>query len=174
MGLLSTLPPRGKQTGPSGVIRSARTAQYQVPQVLDTGSWSGHAISEVAAHDERRCLMPKTASALSESRDHAAAPADHVDAPVRRGRRQGVSGEHSEVEHSEVTHAQAELAGVELDDLDEADLDDVAELDDGDLRALLAENSGASESGQHADEPDEDDARLEAEAGEPAAAQVSP
>src|SRR5262245_51066210 len=49
-GFLGMLPPRGKQTGPSRVIRSARTAQYQVPQVLDTGSFRGHAISGVAAH----------------------------------------------------------------------------------------------------------------------------
>ena len=84
--------------------------------------------------------MPKIAGALSSSRDPDPAT-DPVDRPVRRGRRQGVSGEHSEVEHSEVTHAQAELADVELDELHEAELDDVAELDDGALQALLVEDS---------------------------------
>jgi RNA polymerase primary sigma factor len=114
--------------------------------------------------------MPKTATALSRGRDHDAAT-DHVDAPVRRGRRQGVSGEHSEVEHAEVTHAQAELAEVEPNELDEADLDDVAELDDGDLQALLAESSQASESDQQDD--DDDDAVLESDADELVVAQVS-
>jgi RNA polymerase primary sigma factor len=118
--------------------------------------------------------MPKTASALSRRRDHDDAT-DHVDAPVQRGRRPGGSGEHSEVEHSEVTHAQAELAEVELDELDEAALDEVAELDDGDLQALLADNAGADESDQRDDDddgPDEDEARLESEAHETVAAQV--
>ncbi|HWF79584.1 MAG TPA: RNA polymerase sigma factor [Streptosporangiaceae bacterium] len=112
--------------------------------------------------------MPKSASALSKQRDHDAATA-HVDAPVRRGRRQGVNGEHSEVEHAEVTHAQAELAEVELDELDEADLDDVAEFDDRDLRALLADGSGARASAQH---DDDDDAALD-RADELVVAQVS-
>jgi RNA polymerase primary sigma factor len=117
--------------------------------------------------------MPKIASAPSKGRHHDAA-ADDADAPVRRGRRQGVSGEHSEVEHAEVTHAQAELADVELEELDEADLDDVAEFDDGDLQALLAENPSAVASDQRNDddedeadddEPD-DDAELESDADE--------
>jgi RNA polymerase primary sigma factor len=114
--------------------------------------------------------MPKSASALSKSRDHDAAT-DHVDAQVRRERRRGVSGDHLEVEHAEVTQAQAELAEVVLDDLDEADLDDVAELDSGDLQALLAENSGASRSDRQGDDADEDDAPVDADAL--AVAQVS-
>jgi len=120
--------------------------------------------------------MPKNASALPKGRDHDAAT-DDVDAQVRRGRRRGVSGAHSEVEHAEVTQAQAELAEVELDDLDETDLDDVAELDDNDLQALLAGDSG--ESGQRdsddedAEPDDDDDARPEARADEMIVAQAS-
>jgi RNA polymerase sigma factor (sigma-70 family) len=129
--------------------------------------------------------MPKTASALSKRRDHDVAT-DHVDAPTRRGRRQGASGELSELEHADVTQAQAELAEVELDDVDEADLDDVAEFDDGDLQALLTENSAARQSDQRDDDdaesdddgsdddgPDEDDARLEADGDDLVVAEVS-
>jgi len=105
--------------------------------------------------------MPKTASAVfkgregdvfksrdrdvANSRDRDAATSD-VDALLRRGRRQQVSGEDSEVEHAEVTQAQAERAAVEPDDVHEAELDDVAEFDDGDLQALLADESDDGES----------------------------
>ncbi len=77
--------------------------------------------------------MPRTASALSKRRDN------ETTADAGRGRRD-VAG-HSEVEHADVTHAQAELAEVETDDVDlaEPDLDDVAELDDGNLHALIDE-----------------------------------
>src|SRR5215469_15813675 len=116
--------------------------------------------------------MPKNASALPKGRDHDAAT-DDVDAQVRRGRRQGVSGAQSEVEHAEVTQAQAELAEVELNDLDESDLDDVAELDDNDLQALLAGDASESEHRDSDDEdaePDDDDDAPEAEADELVAA----
>jgi RNA polymerase primary sigma factor len=169
---------------------------------LDTVS--GHAISEIAAHGERRCFMPRTASALSKSRDHEDA-AHHVDELLGRGRRQGslmlpelreaferagispaqarsilrqlseegvelgnepTAAENiSEVEHSEVTHAQAELTDVELDELDEADLNDVAELSDGDLQALLAEDSSDHQAERRDDDDDEPvDAAAAAEA----------
>jgi RNA polymerase primary sigma factor len=97
--------------------------------------------------------MPKTANAVLKSRDRDVATND-VDALLRRGRHQQVSGKDSEVEHAEVTHAQAELADVELDDLDEAELDDVAELDDGDLQTLLADRSDDDDSDKS--QPDED------------------
>jgi len=116
--------------------------------------------------------MPKTASAPSKGRDHDAAT-DHVDAPVRRGRRQGASGEHSELEHAEVTQAQAELAEVELDDVDEADLDDVAEIDDSDLQALLSGDADESDHGDNDDEGAESDDDEAAEADELVVAEVS-
>jgi RNA polymerase primary sigma factor len=68
----------------------------------------------------------------------------------------------SEVEHSKVTHAQAELTDVELDELDEADVNDVAELSDGDLEALLTEDSDGHEAEQRDRDDEAGDAAAEA------------
>ncbi len=93
--------------------------------------------------------MPRTARALAKSRDHE--PVTHrADSLAQHGHRP----EDPELEHSDVTHAQAELADVELADLDEADLDDVAELSDGDLQALLAEDSDDRDDARADDDED--------------------
>ncbi|HET9895748.1 MAG TPA: RNA polymerase sigma factor [Streptosporangiaceae bacterium] len=77
--------------------------------------------------------MPRTAGVPSKRRDSEPA------ASPGRGRRE------PEVEYAEVTHAQADLAEAEVDDVDPAGLDDVAELDDGDLHALLDEGDDDAE-----------------------------
>jgi RNA polymerase primary sigma factor len=69
--------------------------------------------------------------------------------------------DHSEVEHADVTHAQTELAQAEFD---ETDLGDAAEIDDGDINALLAEDSDADDD-ESTDEAGAGDAGDDPEAG---------
>jgi RNA polymerase primary sigma factor len=64
------------------------------------------------------------------------------------------------LEHAEVTEAQTKLADVEADELDESDLDNVAELDESELQALLADEAddeaGADDADESGDEPAEE------------------
>ena len=98
--------------------------------------------------------MPRTASALTKSRDDQA-PAggcggsSPLVSTVRRGH---PNPDLSEVEHAEVTQAQAELTEVEPDDVD---MDDASELDDGDLNALLANDARDGETDQQDDDDDQ-------------------
>ncbi len=93
--------------------------------------------------------MPRTARALTKSRDDEAPRAST--APARHGH---PNPDLSEVEHAEVTQAQAQLTEVEVD---EAELDGASELDDGDL---LADDARDGETDQQDDDDEVDDQAL--------------
>jgi RNA polymerase primary sigma factor len=106
--------------------------------------------------------MPRTASALTKSRDDRAATplaggtggSSPRGSTARRPSRQGhPNPDLSEVEHAEVTQAQAELTEVELDDVE---VDDASALDNGDLNALLAVDARDGETDQQDDEDNAD------------------
>ncbi|HUC57212.1 MAG TPA: RNA polymerase sigma factor [Streptosporangiaceae bacterium] len=97
--------------------------------------------------------MRRTANAPAKGRGGESA-VRQADEPVGRGRRRQ-GPDHPEVEHADVTHAQTEVADVEADEVDESDLDDVAELDEGELQALLASDSDDAEESGEAGEAEE-------------------
>jgi RNA polymerase primary sigma factor len=130
--------------------RDRQSADHQVDQLSRRGRRQGYLmLSEVRDAFEQAGTSPAEASSILRQLSD-----DGVEL-----RNELAVADHPEVEHSEVTHAQTELAEVELGDLDDEAAVDAADLDEGELNALLAQDSDLAEAEVEADA----DAEVEAE-----------
>ncbi|HUD40039.1 MAG TPA: RNA polymerase sigma factor [Streptosporangiaceae bacterium] len=137
---------------------ASKSAAHEVDELIRRGRRQGHlSLPELRTAFEQAGVAPTRArSILRELSDDGVKLSEQPgDDPAR----EPAVADHPEVEHADVTHAKTELAEAQFGELDETELDDAAEIDDGDLNALLAQDSDDDES------TDDDGAQDEPEAG---------